>query len=348
MSQSRITNGYVCWPRWPLLRLNLQVYVFTEIIRQARDRGQPLKFASQILYDAIRAANIDPTWEELSLPGGKFRKSPGSRSQLSATGRTLRSYQDVFWNFQGPAIRYQPQQPKRPLPFDPATQTGRPLAPKPVQPGPTGHHALGGPSPTTTLSPLAGTQTFSPEQRRRRGRPSKKEQEERRRRLSENRAQIPPPLQPTSVGFGMQQLQQPRMAGPGEVPQSPAPSAPSLAGTVAATAQGPEAHRQNSNSGGSNGGRNKKRSRPPNPPTEAQPEAPPPPTFGGAPEQQRHAPAGGEIQGGGGQTTNRDERRASEGSSRGPYGASSAASEAQGAEQEDGSKSADLRRILND
>jgi hypothetical protein len=260
--------------------------------------------------------------------------------QLSSTGRTLRSYQELFWNFQGPHNRQPPPTAKRVYPFDPAAPPGRTLAPKPIAPGPTGHHALGGPSPTT-MSPLAGTQTFSPEQRRRRGRPSKKEQEERRRRISENRAQIPAPLQPTLAGYGTQQQQQPRLAGPGEVPQSPAPPAPSLAGMVA-TPQGPEA-RQNSNSGASSTGRNKKRPRPPNPSTEAQPEAQPPQTFGGAPEQ-RHP--GGEIQGG--QTTNRDERRASEGSSRGPYVASSAASEAQGAEPEDGSKSADWRRILND
>jgi len=255
----------------------------------------------------------------------------------------LRSYQEAFRTFQGPAVRF--FQPKRPLAFDPTTQTGRPLAPKPVAPGPTGHHPLSGPSPTT-LSPLASTQTFSPEQRRRRGRPSKKEQEERRRRLSEVRATVPP-LRPTSGLFGIQQQQQAPTAGPSEVPQSPATSGPpSLAGTVVATPRGPEAQsqRQSSNSGGSNG-RGKKRGRPPKGP---QPEAQPPPTYGGAAEQQRHAPTGGEIQLGGGQTANRDERRASEGSSRGPYGASSAASEVQGAEQEEGSKNTGWKRILND
>jgi hypothetical protein len=283
-----------------------------------------------------------------SSPPGMSWLSPEVSKRIVAVptnsaGRPLRAYQDQFWNFQGPAVRS--VAPKRPLPYDPATQTGRPLAPKPAAPGPTGH-ALG-PSPTA-MSPLANTQTFSPEQRRRRGRPSKKDQEDRRQRLSENRASGPP-LQPApTYGMPPQQL----VPGPSEVPQSPATSAPSLAGTVVATPQGPgaQSHRQSSNSGGSSSSKTRRRVRAPNAPKDAtHPQAQPPPTFGGAPEGQRHAPLpAGETQGFGQTTTGRDERRASEGSSRGQYMAGSAALEAPGGDQEGGNKSAELRNILND
>jgi hypothetical protein len=48
--------------------------MFTEILLQARERSlspaNPPRSASQILFESIRNANIDPNWADLVLPSG--------------------------------------------------------------------------------------------------------------------------------------------------------------------------------------------------------------------------------------------------------------------------------------
>jgi hypothetical protein len=55
----------------------MQVQIFSEILRQARENGQQVKPASQVLYDYIKNTGITPLWEDITLPGGNSIKDTG-------------------------------------------------------------------------------------------------------------------------------------------------------------------------------------------------------------------------------------------------------------------------------
>jgi hypothetical protein len=194
----------------------------------------------------------------------------------------MRTYHESFQRFKGPGMRPPSQiyQSKRPLPVDPSTQQGRPLAPKPLIPGATGPARLQAGSPSTNLSPLGVGPVGMDQPRRKRGRPSKKDQEERRRLVGESQRSELGPLQPALYSPSLQQGRQ--FLGMGEVPASPAH--PPQYGTTGTT---PQASSQagSSNNSGSSG--KKRRGRPKNPAASG----PPPPfslessSLGQAPQQ---------------------------------------------------------------
>lgn len=186
----------------------------------------------------------------------------------------MRSYQEGFLLFpqHGPGMRTSGQtgQPKRPLPVDPQTVTGRPLAPKPLNPGITGSTRLGGGIPAT-LSPLGGGPVGIDQPRRKRGRPSKKEQEERRLRQggADPRISELGPLQPALYSPSTQGRHFP---GQGDIPASPSTSQHPQYGTARTTPQATSRAGSSTNSGSS--GKKRGRGRPSKNPASS---GPPPP-----------------------------------------------------------------------
>jgi hypothetical protein len=176
----------------------------------------------------------------------------------------MRAYFDAFRRFhqEGPGSRTsgQPLQPKRPLPIDAQTMTGRPLAPKPLNPGVTGPARAGGIS-ASTLSPLGSSQHGGMEQpRRKRGRPSRKELEERRlRHGAESRSSDLGPLQHAifSPGAGPSGRQLLPMGDPAT---SPTAMQTGAYGTAQTTPQAGSRAGSSNNSGSS--GKNRGRGRP--------------------------------------------------------------------------------------
>jgi hypothetical protein len=177
----------------------------------------------------------------------------------------MRAYYEAFRRFhqEGPGVRTsgQPLQPKRPLPMDAQTMTGRPLAPKPLNPGVTGTAARIGGISAATLSPLGASQHGGIEQpRRKRGRPSRKELEERRlRHGGEARSSELGPLQqaifsPSTAPSGRQLLPM------GEVATSPTILQAAPYGTAHTTPQATSRAGSSNNSGSS--GKNRGRGRP--------------------------------------------------------------------------------------
>jgi hypothetical protein len=255
-----------------LTAATLQVQMFTEILMQARERSlspaQQPRSPSQILFDSIRSANIEPNWSDLVLPNGMplleltcdslafaahedFLCTNGS----TPPGRTLSACQNVFRQFASsglpstaPQIGYptaEPSSKKRPYPSDTITPTGRVLKPKPAT-YPESSRLSVSTQPSFPLSPLAEPAPALGEPRKKRGRPTKKEQEERRKQTAFQQQGFQSQDRPQAPQFHQTQV-------------IPGPSSPPTAQTV--TTPKVPSQEEPANSGSS--GDKKRRGRPP-------------------------------------------------------------------------------------